>query len=449
MSFIRRNRGVTVPPGPVMVNPHHPLASRMRSLILFDNVQPIDQIGQLGRFSKTGSGTIGVKTSQHGRYLDCAGAGVVSAYPLGKTVDDFPNDSNGNYFTTIIVGIQTVAANSSSEAAKVPYLLDTTGYYAGNHGLAMGNVYGSASGFYPVAPTGGAASLVTSEWWADGKLMVTGTAGQVITNKVYGFACRTRGMLKNGYFYFGAGGPANNGYYMQGGGPLLCYVIAGHLSDGEMSALTLNPTEPLLFQEDLAFGWLNAPAAASPISGTLSATLAAATLASTATVAIAGTSSATLAAATLSATGTVSISGTASATLAATTVVSAGTVALTGSTTATLAAATLAGTGTLSLSATLTATLGDATLAATGTAGNVVTGTLAVTLDAATLAAASTLVLRGTTTTTLANATLAGTGTLSLRATSSVTLGNVALSATGTNGNVVNAIVLVWNGVRI
>lgn len=189
--------------------------------------------------------------------------------------------------------------------------------------------------------------------------------------------------------------------------------------------------------------------AATSIAGTLSATLAAATLASTATVAIAGTSSATLAAATLSATGTLAISSTASATLAATTVVAAGTVALTGSTTATLAAATLAGTGTISLSATLTSTLDDATLAATGTAGTVVTGTLAVTLDAATLAAASTLALRGTTTTTLANATLAGTGTLSLRATSSVTLGNVTLSATGTNGNVVNAIVLVWNGVRI
>lgn len=162
-----------------------------------------------------------------------------------------------------------------------------------------------------------------------------------------------------------------------------------------------------------------------------------------------GTLSATLDPATLSATSTVAISGTASATLAATTVVAAGTLALTGSTTATLDSATLAGTGTVSLSATLTATLGDASLSATGVSTSVVTGSLTATLDAATLSAASTLALRGTTTTTLADATVAGTGTLQLRATSSVTLAAATLSATGTNGNVVNKVVLVWNGVRI
>lgn len=183
-----------------------------------------------------------------------------------------------------------------------------------------------------------------------------------------------------------------------------------------------------------------------------------------------GDLSATLAAATLSATGTLAISGTASATLAATTVVAAGTIALTGATSATLAAATLASTGTISLSATLTATLGAATLSAAstvaltgaltatldaatlsaaGTAANVITGDLTATLGAATLSAASTLALRGTTTTTLGNATLVAAGTLQLRATASVTLAHTTLSATGTNGNVVNAIVLVWNGVRI
>lgn len=185
------------------------------------------------------------------------------------------------------------------------------------------------------------------------------------------------------------------------------------------------------------------------LAGTTTATLGAATLASTATVAIAGTSTATLAAATLFATGTLAISGTATATLAATTVVAAGTVAITGATSATLAAATLASTGTISISATLSSTLDAATLSASGTASSVNTGTLTATLAAATLSAASTLALRGTTNTTLANATLSSTGTLSLRASSSVTLAGVSLNATGVNGNIVRSVVLVWNGVRI
>lgn len=185
------------------------------------------------------------------------------------------------------------------------------------------------------------------------------------------------------------------------------------------------------------------------LAGTTTATLGAATLASTAKVAIAGTSTATLAAATLSATGTLAISGTATATLAATTVVAAGTLAIAGTTSATLAAATLSGTGTVSISATLSSTLDAATLSASGTASSVNTGTLTATLAAATLSAASTLALRGTTNTTLANATLSSTGTLSLRASSSVTLAGVSLNATGVNGNIVRSVILVWDGVRI
>jgi hypothetical protein len=104
------------------------------------------------------------------------------------------------------------------------------------------------------------------------------------------------------------------------------------------------------------------------ITGTLSATLADATLAATGTLPIAGTLAATMANATLSATGALPITGTLAATLAS---------------------ATLTAEGALSIAGMLSATLADATLAATGEgpAPDPITGELAVTLADATLAA--------------------------------------------------------------
>ena len=154
--------------------------------------------------------------------------------------------------------------------------------------------------------------------------------------------------------------------------------------------------------------------------GSVSSTLANATLSSSGTLAsgLSGTLSAVLADATLSATGTL-------------------TNAATGSLSSTLADASLSSTGTLAsgASGTVTRTLDAATLASSGTVGSGVTATVSVTLADATLSASGTLAagLTGSTNSTLANATLSSTGTVAAGASGTVsrTLDNATLSSTG------------------
>jgi len=146
-----------------------------------------------------------------------------------------------------------------------------------------------------------------------------------------------------------------------------------------------------------------------------------------------GSLTATLGAATLSATGALPITGSATVTLGAATVSATGSLPITGALTATLGAATVAGTGSLPITGAATVTLGAATLSATGTIGSF--ATLAVTLDAATLTATGTLPIVGSATVTLSAATLAGTGALPIVATLTATLGTATLSATGTGSD--------------
>lgn len=167
--------------------------------------------------------------------------------------------------------------------------------------------------------------------------------------------------------------------------------------------------------------------------GTLTATLDAATLSATGALPITGAATATLAAATVAATGTLAISGALTATLGTATLAATGALALSGSLTATLANATVAGVGTLPIVGTATATLAAATLSGTGTIGSF--ATLTVTLAAATLTATGTLPIVGAATVTLSAATLAGTGALPIVATLTATLATVTLSATGTGSD--------------
>lgn len=130
--------------------------------------------------------------------------------------------------------------------------------------------------------------------------------------------------------------------------------------------------------------------------------------------------------------------GTLSITLANATLSAAGTTTITGSLAATLAAVTLAGSGTTTILGSLAETLDNATLAASGSVGSPVTGTVSETLDNATLAASGTTTVVGTLAQTLANTTLAGAGTTTIVGTLGVTLENISITASGSVGSAVS-----------
>lgn len=189
-----------------------------------------------------------------------------------------------------------------------------------------------------------------------------------------------------------------------------------------------------------------------PIAGTLTATLAAVTLAGTGTVAQTvhvGTLSRTLAGATLAGTGTVRnqvFTGTLTATLAGTTLTAAGTVAQTvhtGTLTATLGNFTVAGVGKVKVGGALASTLAATTVAGVGTVANqVFAGSLTATLAAATVTGTGTVknqVFAGTLTATLDNVTIAAAGKVTAAGALAATLAAATVTASGTVANQVFA----------
>lgn len=128
------------------------------------------------------------------------------------------------------------------------------------------------------------------------------------------------------------------------------------------------------------------------------------------------------------------ITGTLSATLGAATLSSQGALTVQGSATATLGAATLSSTGALTIRGSTNTTLAAATLSATGGTVSSITGTLSATLGAVTASSAAKLTIRGSTNATLGAATLSGTGVLTVRGSTSATLGAAILSSTATQG---------------
>lgn len=217
-------------------------------------------------------------------------------------------------------------------------------------------------------------------------------------------------------------------------GQLVVLDITGRGNHGAIVGAVLSQGDPIgASQHDPPLARWKRALFASSGTGTLTATLDAATLSATGALPITGAATATLTAATASATGTLAIAGALTATLGTATLAATGALALAGSLTATLANATVAGVGTLPIVGTATATLADATLSGTGTIGSF--ATLAVTLDAATLTATGTLPIVGAATVTLSAATLSGTGALPIVATLTATLATVTLSATGTGSD--------------
>jgi|688.fasta_scaffold01111_4 hypothetical protein len=182
---------------------------------------------------------------------------------------------------------------------------------------------------------------------------------------------------------------------------------------------------------------------ASGLSGSLSAVLADVSLSSTGTLAsgASGTVTRTLDAATLASSGNVgsAVTATVSVTLADATLSASGTLAagLTGSTTQTLDSTTLSSSSTVAAGAsgTVTRSLDNATLSSTGGAAGSVTGSLSSTLAAVTCSSSATLAagLSGTVTRTLADVVSSATGTLAAGASGSVTrtLADATLVSTG------------------
>lgn len=156
------------------------------------------------------------------------------------------------------------------------------------------------------------------------------------------------------------------------------------------------------------------PATGGGVSGSLAATLSAATLSAAGTVAVTGQTAAQLADLTAAGTGTVAVAGSAAITLGDVTATAAGAVAITGDLAAQLADATLAATGSTAdgLTGALAVTLADATAAATGTVA--VSGSAAVSLADATCEAAGTVVVQGSATAGLESATLSAAGQVAI-----------------------------------
>lgn len=178
------------------------------------------------------------------------------------------------------------------------------------------------------------------------------------------------------------------------------------------------------------------PAGAGPITGTLTATLAAATVSATGLVTaapITGTATLTLATLTLTTDADVEVRGTATPTLAPATL-SAGATQLdarTGTLAVTLAPATLTSDVDLEVRGTLTRTLATVTLT---TEGDVeVRGTATPILAPATLTTDADLEVHGTLTATLAPATLTATAGVELRGTATLTLAPATLTGTASS----------------
>jgi hypothetical protein len=239
--------------------------------------------------------------------------------------------------------------------------------------------------------------------------------------------------------WFG-GDTANYGVLLVTSASLGGIGSAEHSTTGYRPKLVVEYTEA----SSGATGTLTATLAAATLSGVgtaaidgdLTATLGAATLTGVGTVAIDGDLTATLAAATLTASGTARATGTLTATLADATIAAAGTVAnapAIGTANITLAAATLAATGTAAIDGDLAATLGDATLAGVGSVSSPgeAEGTLNVTLADATLGGVGTVKVDGDAAITLADATLSGSGKVAIDGDLAVTLADATCSGTG------------------
>ena len=221
------------------------------------------------------------------------------------------------------------------------------------------------------------------------------------------------------------------------GGLIVVEIVAGGISgtlSSTLDAMTLAGDSDLLIQATLS-KTLDAVTLTSDsdllIAGILSKTLDDVTLASDSDLLIAGTLASTLGDVTLSATGGAEapITGTLAATLDDATLTSDSDLLIRATLSSTLDAVTVSSTGVLSIAGTLASTLDAATLAATGILP--ISAALTATLDDATVSASGVLPIVGTGNTTLDALILSGAAGLLIQGQSSVTLADVTLAGEG------------------
>lgn len=178
-----------------------------------------------------------------------------------------------------------------------------------------------------------------------------------------------------------------------------------------------------------------APASASSgVSGSLSKTLAGATVSAAGALKLSGAAAASLQAASLSSAGKVALTGALSKSLDGATVDAEGSTAavgINGELSATLDGASLSAACALQIEGATAATLEGATLSAAGSGQQITTGALAATLAGASVSAASAVALRGQVSSTLDGATLSAGGHVDITAALGVTLDAASIVATG------------------
>lgn len=175
-------------------------------------------------------------------------------------------------------------------------------------------------------------------------------------------------------------------------------------------------------------------AGALKLSGAAAASLQAASLSSAGKVALTGALSKSLDGATVDAEGStaaVGINGELSATLDGASLSAAGAVALSCSLSASVAGASLSAACALQIEGATAATLEGATLSAAGSGQQITTGALAATLAGASVSAASAVALRGQVSSTLDGATLSAGGHVDITAALGVTLDGASIVAAG------------------
>lgn len=210
------------------------------------------------------------------------------------------------------------------------------------------------------------------------------------------------------------------------------YTNAGHV--GLLKGANTNTQKWRKFGVGTNGDTAPASAPSSGVNGSLSKTLAGATVSAAGTLPISGATSTALAGATASASGALAVNGQLAVSLGGATLSAAGTIAaagINGTLSATLGGATLSAAAELALSGAASVTLTGATVAAAGSGQQITTGALTATLDGAAASAAGSLALRAQLARTLDGATVSSGGHVDITAALGVTLDGASIVAAG------------------
>lgn len=356
----------------------------------------------------------------------------------------FQNDGFLNYAGIIVASFGGVS--SSGELAGVSVALDTTPSDTTSATLTIPSVSASAPGralaFYLLRTTGGvsfgAAGGLSPAGYTPAGGQTAESAGAVYALAGLDVTAGTVGSTSTDVAFDNS---VSLVPYITG----QIVVLAGSVNPAPavfdaaiFDSVVFDTTEPvvgLVADASIALGAVGLTATATltatGLNGAATITLGAATLASTARVAIRGTATPTLGAVTLTSAAVLPLKAAAAITLGAVTLASTARLAIRGTATPTLGAATLTATGSVAftgIAGQAAITLGATTLSSAAVLP--IKGAASVTLGAVALTSAAVLPIKGAASVTLGATTLASAAVLPLKATSAVTLGAVTLTST-------------------